>query len=56
MGYAITIKKNNSEDDYYYKLTSLNFLKVLFQLFYYLYCVLLCEDCHIIVSYLQFEV
>ena len=40
----------------YYKLTSLNFFKVLFQLFYYLYCVLLCEDCHIIVSYLQFYV
>ena len=38
----------------YYKLTSLNFFKVLFQLFYYLYCVLLCEDCHIIVSYIQF--
>ena len=32
------------------------FLRVSFQLFYYLYCVLLCEDCHIIVSYLQFEV
>ena len=28
------------------------FIKVLFQLFYYLYCVLLCQDCHIIVSYL----
>ena len=40
----------------YYKLRSLNFFEVLFQLFYYLYCVLLCEDYHIIESYLQSEV
>ena len=43
--------RNKCEDDYTLQINFFNFLKILMQIFYTfynLYCVLLCEDCHIV--------